>query len=72
MTHEQPGLEARAREIKLIDPSYPSYPPSAADLAEDLRVNATFEELTAVVVRPVKTRYVKPPRKPREPARRSG
>ena len=62
MTHEQPRLEARAREIKLIDPSYP---PSAAELAEDLRVDATFEELAAAVVRPVKIRYVKPPRNPR-------
>ncbi len=49
-------------EIKLIDPSYQ---PSAAELAEDLRVDATFEELAAMVARPVKIRYVKPPRKSR-------
>lgn len=48
------------REIKLIDPSYQ---PSAAELAEDLRVHATFEELTMAVERPAKNRYVKPEHK---------
>lgn len=57
-----PNSKPEPREIKLIDPSYP---PSAAELAEDLRVDATFEELAAAVVRPVKIRYVKPPRNPR-------
>ncbi len=47
-------------EIKLIDPSYQ---PSAAELAEDLRVDATFGQLTAAVVRAAKIRYVKPERK---------
>lgn len=47
-------------EIKLIDPSYQ---PSAAELAEDLRVDASFEELTEAVLRPVKIRYAKPERK---------
>lgn len=45
------------REIELIDPSYQ---PSRKELSEDLRVDATFEELTAAVVRPAKIRYVKP------------
>ena len=57
-----PNSKPEPRETKLIDPSYP---PSAAELAEDLRVDATFEELAAAVVRPVKIRYVKPPRNPR-------
>ena len=48
------------RKINLIDPSYQ---PSRKELREDLRVNATFEELTAAVVRPVKIRYVTPERK---------
>ena len=50
----------KPREIGLIDPSYQ---PSKAELEEDLRVEASFEELTAAVVRPVKIRYVKPERK---------
>ena len=45
------------REIKLPDPSYQ---PTAAELREDLRVNATFEEAAKSVVQPVKVRYVKP------------
>jgi hypothetical protein len=52
----------KPQEIELIDPSYQ---PSAAELAEDLRVDATFEDLAAMVARPVKIRYVKPPRKSR-------
>ena len=44
------------REIKLPDPSYQ---PTAAELREDLRVNATFEEAAKSVVQPVKVRYVK-------------
>ena len=53
-------LKPEPREITLIDPSYQ---PCKAELEEDLRVNATFEELTAAVVRPVKIRYAKPQRK---------
>ena len=52
--------QPQPREVTLIDPSYQ---PSAAELAEDLRVTASFEELTAAAVRPVKIRYVKPDRK---------
>ena len=37
----------------------PSYQPTAAELREDLRVNATFEEAVKSVVQPVKVRYVK-------------
>ena len=60
MKNRDTAMPADSREIELIDPSYQ---PSAAELAEDLRVDATFEELTAAVLRPVKVRYVKPQRK---------
>ena len=50
------------REIEL---PHHTYQPSKAELEEDLRVDATFDELAAVVARPVKIRYVKPPRKSR-------
>lgn len=56
MKRQQP----EPREITLI---HPSYQPCKAELEEDLRVNATFEQLTAAVVRPVKIRYAKPQRK---------
>ena len=55
--HQSPR---RVASIMLI---HPSYQPSAKELREDLRIEATFEELTAAVVRPVKIRYVKPERK---------
>jgi len=53
-------VKPQPREIKLIDPKYQS---SAAELADDLRIDATFEDLAAMVARPVKIRYVKPERK---------
>ena len=34
------------REIEIV---HPSYQPSRAELREDLRLDATFEELTAAV-----------------------
>lgn len=48
--------------VELVDRSYQ---PSKAELEEDLRLDVSFEELTAAVVRPVKIRYVKPTRKSR-------
>ena len=59
MKHSKQSVP-KPREVKLI---HPSYQPTKAELEEDLRVDATFEELTAAVVRPVKIRYVKPGRK---------
>ena len=47
-------------EVRLI---HPNYQPNKAELAEDLRVNAMFEELAAAVLRPVRVRYVKPQRR---------
>ncbi|MYB53718.1 MAG: hypothetical protein F4X77_16205 [Acidobacteriia bacterium] len=50
--------EREPREIELIDPSYQ---PSKAELEEELRIDATFEELSKAVVQPVKVTYVMPP-----------
>ena len=47
--------QAKAREIEL--PHY-IYQPSSAELSEDHRVNATFEEVVKACLRPVKIRYV--------------
>ena len=46
------------REIELV---HPSYQPSKAELEEDLRVDATFEEAVRALAQPVKLRYVKYP-----------
>ena len=45
------------RTVDVVDPSYQ---PNREQLREDLRVDATFEELSKAVVQPVKVRYVKP------------
>ena len=47
----------KPREITLIDPKYQ---PSAAELREDLRVNATPEQARAALVRPVRIKYAMP------------
>ena len=46
-----------------VEVPHPSYQPSRAELREDLRINATFEELAKAVVQPVKVQYVKPQKK---------
>lgn len=43
------------REVELL---HPSYQPSKAELEEDLRVDATFEEAVQALAQPVKVRYV--------------
>ena len=49
--------QPQTRTVDVVDPSYQ---PSRSELREDLRVDATFEELSKAVVQPVKVRYVKP------------
>ena len=53
---EQPA----PREVEVVRPSYQ---PSRAELDEDMRVEATFEEAVEALARPVRMRYVKRPRK---------
>ena len=48
------------REFELV---HPSYQPSKADLEEDLRIDATPEELVQAVLQPEKVRYVRRPRR---------
>ena len=52
-------------EIPTVRTVDPSYQPSAAELEEDLRVDATFEEALKAVTRTVKVEYYKPERKRR-------
>ena len=49
--------QPQTRTVDVVDPSYQ---PSRSELREDLRVDATFRELSKSIVQPVKVRYVKP------------
>ena len=48
------------REVEVV---HSSYQPSRAELEEDMRVDATFEEAVQALARPVRIRYIKRPRK---------
>ena len=48
---------------KPVEVVHPAYQPRRAELRKDLRLNATFEETVAALVRPVRVRYVASPRK---------
>ena len=50
-------------EPPVVELVHPSYQPSKAELEEDLRVDATFDEAVQALVRPVKVRYVKYPKR---------
>ena len=50
-------------EPPVLEVLHPSYQPSKAELEEDLRVDVTPEELVRAVMRPVKMRYVKFPKR---------
>ena len=48
----------KPREVEIVKPDYQ---PSAAELAEDARVNATFDEAVEALTKPVSIRYVDRP-----------
>ncbi len=48
----------KPRKVKIV---HPSYQPSRAELREDLRLPATFDQAIKALVRPVKIEYVKSP-----------
>ncbi len=50
---------------RTVDIVHPSYQPNAKELAEDLRLEGTFEEAIKALVRPVRARYVKSPERKR-------
>jgi hypothetical protein len=52
-------------EPAVLEVAHPSYQPSKAELEEDLRVDAKFEEAVQALARPVKLRYVKYPKRKR-------
>ncbi len=47
-------------EPRIIELPHHSYQPSVAELNEDMRVDASFEELVKAVLQPAKIRYVMP------------
>ena len=50
-------------EPPVLEVMHPSYQPSRAELEEDMRVDATFEEAMQALAQPVRIRYIKRPRK---------
>ena len=48
----------KKRKVKIVDSSYQ---PSKAELNEDMRVQATFEEAIDALVKPVEIEYVERP-----------
>ena len=49
----------KPREVEIVKPDYQ---PSAAELAEDTRVDATFDEAVEALTKPVSIRYVDRPK----------
>ena len=47
------------REVEIV---HPDYQPSATELEEDVRVDATFEEAVDALTKPVNIRYVDRPK----------
>ena len=46
-------------EVEIV---HPDYQPSKAELKEDVRVEATFDEAVDALAQPVKVRYIDRPR----------
>ena len=59
-TRKGPRIAAKDRP-RDVEVAHPSYQPSKAELEEDMRVNASFEEAVDALTRPVRMRYVKNP-----------
>ena len=52
------GEKPKPREVKIVKPDYQ---PSAAELAEDVRVEATFDEAVEALAKPVNITYTDRP-----------
>lgn len=51
--------KTKPREVEIV---HPSYQPSKAELEEDARVNATFEEAVKALTKPVTIRHIPKPK----------
>ena len=58
--------QTRRPTPRKVEVPHPSYQPSKAELEEDMRVDATFEEAVAALARPAVVNYI--PRPKRRPA----
>ena len=58
-------MKAKHTKPREVELPHHTYQPSRAELREDTRVDATFEEVVEAVLRPVKIRYVKPTKRKR-------
>ena len=60
MKHPESRSEQPApREVEVV---HPSYQPPRAELNEDMRVEATFEEAVQALAKPVRIRHINRPR----------
>ena len=66
MTNRQPKRPVAARaarsKVREVEVVSPNYQPSAAELEEDTRVDATFDEAVDALTKPVRVRYVDRPK----------
>jgi len=53
-----PVVRPNAREVEIVRPDYQ---PRAAELEEDVRVDASFDEAVEALTKPVRIRYVDRP-----------
>ena len=51
------------REVEIV---HSSYQPSKAELEEDMRIDATFEDAIKALVSPARIRYIKRPKTRRQ------
>ena len=58
-----PPPKPRRKPEPVVEIPDPEYQPTAKELAEDLRVDATFDEAAQAVALPVEVRHVRPDRK---------
>ena len=56
----------KATKRPVVDAVHPSYQPSRAELREDQRLDATFDQAVDALTRPVTVNYVKPQKKARK------
>ena len=57
--------DRRQPKPPVVEVVHPSYQPSKAELEEDMRIDATFEEAVQALTRPVRIRYIpRPPKRP--------
>ena len=57
--HRYRSAKAKPREVEIVSSDYQ---PSAAELEEDVRVDATFDQAVDALTKPVSIRYMERPK----------